>query len=139
MIGDRAGDGNTGSQNTFVGGRAGASGGNGGGTMNVGIGFWALYGSGTADADYNNAIGAYCMENNTGGHNNNAMGYEALEENTTGLANTALGHQAMSNNTTGAYNTAMGYNAGGKLPLEHRMFLQDVVLIKKEPLVMIVL
>ena len=65
-------------------------------------------------SDYNNAIGAYCMENNSGGSNNVAIGYEALEENTTGNNNTTVGHRSSDAITTGTYNTAIGSEALGK-------------------------
>jgi hypothetical protein len=114
----------SGTQNTFVGDRAGnftttgfsntgvgvqalqnvTSGGN-----NTAVGLEALFFNTTGSN--NNAFGVGSLQSNTGGQGNVAVGSYSLLFNTTGGDNTGLGTQVLSNNTTGNFNSALGYNA----------------------------
>jgi hypothetical protein len=63
------------------------------------------------DLNFNTAVGAGALENNTSGTDNTASGWSALAANTTGSYNTATGWGALGGNLTGAENTAVGYEA----------------------------
>jgi hypothetical protein len=61
--------------------------------------------------NFNTAIGASTLANNTTGGSNAALGGLALYSNTEGNNNTATGSQALFSNTTGGTNTANGNSA----------------------------
>jgi hypothetical protein len=67
--------------------------------------------TGIGKANYNSAVGAGALYNNTDGDSNNAVGFQALYANTTGLFNEALGFQALGSNVDGATNVAIGDSA----------------------------
>jgi hypothetical protein len=100
FIGDRAGrqEGvNTGSSNVFVGVDAGyGTGSSNVSTGNTGLGAGALYG--ISSGDYNVAVGAASGAAVTTGGNNTVIGYNAAYSGTNNL-------------TTGSNNTLIGYNA----------------------------
>ncbi|MCP4091770.1 MAG: hypothetical protein GY746_18550, partial [Gammaproteobacteria bacterium] len=61
--------------------------------------------------NFNVAIGASALFNNTTGYQNVANGSKALYSNTTGIYNVANGSAALMSNTTGDKNVATGYRA----------------------------
>ena len=91
----------------------------------------------TGNGSFNDAVGAFALNNNVTGFSNNAMGDSALFRNMTGAANTAVGDealenndataagdannnvavgaQALFNNVNGSENTAVGSGAGPNL------------------------
>ena len=75
------------------------------GTMNVAIGYQALFKNTTNN---NHAVGYQSLYNNTTGISNTAFGYQALYSNVGGQNNTAVGYEAMVSNSSGTQNTAMG-------------------------------
>jgi uncharacterized coiled-coil protein SlyX len=111
---------------------------NGTGTRNTAVGGAALlHTDGTATAgegSFNDAVGAFALNNNENGFSNNAMGDSALFRNIAGAANTAIGDLALevndssgqghannntavgastlSNNLNGSEDTAVGAGAG---------------------------
>jgi len=81
----------------------------------VAIGDSALYNNGTGlsssfEANYNTAVGAKALKNNSVGAWNSAFGYLALYANTIGNSNAAFGSEALQNNTYGEGNTAIGHH-----------------------------
>lgn len=70
-----------------------------------------LYAAPSNTAQYNTAIGAYSMYQNTTGNNNTAVGYDALGQNVMGNDNTAVGDNALGANYSGIDNTAVGLSA----------------------------
>ncbi len=116
---------NFGTNNTFLGDRAGnftmtggsntASGllalnANTTGNFNTASGSRALIANTTGFS--NTASGDRALTANTTGNSNAASGVSALLSNTTGSDNTASGHGALNDNTTGGNNTAVGTSAG---------------------------
>lgn len=98
-----------GSNNAFVGARAGnftMGGGGVDGRYNSGFGNWALHADTTGGS--NTAVGYTSLGSNTDGDFNVAVGSWSLPENTTGSGNAALGHMALLTNTTGGNNVAVG-------------------------------
>ena len=83
------------------------------------MGSFALQNNDTTDngiANFNNAVGAFALENNTDGFSNNAFGNSALFFNTIASANTAMGDAALAFNDSsglglGNNNTAVGAGA----------------------------
>ena len=61
--------------------------------------------------NFNGAVGAFALQNNTDGFSNNAFGDSALLLNTTGFDNTAIGDAALFFNDIAALNTAVGAGA----------------------------
>jgi hypothetical protein len=102
-----------------------------GGSSNVAVGSFAMYGAGASNTASNNvALGTRSMEAVTTGSNsvfvgyqagsdittassNVGVGYQALYKQTTGLRNVAVGANALDQSTTEADNIAIGYNALG--------------------------
>jgi uncharacterized coiled-coil protein SlyX len=107
------------------------------GTRNTGVGAAALLntdGDATGMGSFNDAVGAFALNQNTTGFSNNAVGDSALYRNMTAAANTAVGDlalevndssgsgaannntavgaSALQNNLTGSENTAVGAGAG---------------------------
>lgn len=92
----------------------------------VSLGVGALQ-SPSLSGDWNTAIGANALYNNTTGTNNTAIGYQSLFTNASGNDNVAIGYQALKAsiasgniaigksslqaNTTGSANTAIGFSA----------------------------
>jgi trimeric autotransporter adhesin len=121
FAGTNAGLGNTGTNNTAVGGNALSSSNSGinnsafgasslrlntTGNYNTGSGYYSLYSNTTGGL--NTASGHYSLRLNTTGFNNTASGGYSLAANTTGYYNTALGAYSLDFNTTGTANTASG-------------------------------
>jgi len=65
----------------------------------------------TSHGSYNNALGAYSLQNNTTGYSNIAIGVSSLQNNTTGHFNSALGTYSLYTNTTGYSNIAIGVSS----------------------------
>ena len=96
------------------------------GAANTGLGWYALFGTSTANfntgvgagtlvtnnSDSNTAVGAAALLLNTAGTANSALGTAALVNNDNGNNNTAMGAFALQNNTNGSNNTALGAGAG---------------------------
>jgi len=107
------------------------------GTRNTGVGAAALLntdGDAMGMGSFNDAVGAFALNQNTTGFSNNAVGDSALYRNMTAAQNTAVGDlalevndssgsgaannnvavgaSALSNNLTGSENTAVGTQAG---------------------------
>jgi hypothetical protein len=99
-------------------------------SYNTSLGYRSLYGSASqgSTGEYNTALGALTLEdnttgnrnvavgavaltNNTTGYNNVGIGVDSLQQNTSGFRNVAVGFEASLNNLTGDYNTAVGHNA----------------------------
>lgn len=92
------------------------------GAGNTGLGWYALFGTSTANfntgvgagtlvtnnADSNTAVGAAALLLNTAGTQNSALGTAALVNNDNGINNTAVGAFALQTNTNGNNNTALG-------------------------------
>ena len=92
------------------------------GAGNTGLGWYALFGTSTANFntgvgagtlvlnnnDSNTAVGTAALILNTAGTQNSALGTAALVNNDNGLNNTAVGAFAMQTNTNGSNNTAVG-------------------------------
>ncbi len=76
-----------------------------GGAANTGLGWYALFG--TSTANYNTGVGAGALVLNNA-DSNTAVGTAALLFNTAGTGNSALGTAAMVNNDNGTNNTAVG-------------------------------
>ena len=108
FLGRKAGNADmTGQENTAV-GRAALSL-NSSGDYNTCVGDGALYCNTTG---FNNtAFGWGALNHNTIGAHNAATGAQALLSNTSGNSNAALGEGAMSSNTTGSENAAVGHSA----------------------------
>ena len=87
------------------------------GSNNVGIGYYALKGTGstTTDASYNVAIGNSVLTAVTTGSYNIGMGSTALTALSTGSSNTAIGAGAGDAITTGSHNAALGGSSLGSL------------------------
>lgn len=116
----------------------------------IAIGDSALYTNGVGvnssfQANYNTAVGAKALRNNTVGAWNTAYGYMALYSNTTADYNTAFGSEALQSATYGVGNTAVGYHtlqktngfynvAVGKDALNSNTSGSDNVAIGKEAL-----
>jgi hypothetical protein len=86
------------------------------GTENTAIGDLALANNditGIGEANYNTAVGAEALYNNTDGDSNNAIGVQALGSNTVGFFNQAMGFQALGSNVDGDVNVAIGDSALG--------------------------
>ncbi|MDF1496880.1 MAG: tail fiber domain-containing protein [Patescibacteria group bacterium] len=119
---------NSGTQNSFIGSRAGYR--NTSGNGNTGLGYYALYAPQTGD--YNVAIGALAGRGTGGDENtfvgawtgfaggpgvpyvsnyNTALGSRSMQNTQTGSYNTSLGSSVMYSNTTGASNTAIGFES----------------------------
>lgn len=78
-----------------------------GGSVSWGLNALQYPGSG----EYNTAVGALALTDNSGGYENVAVGRSALQKNTIGHSNTAVGFGALTTNTTGKWNTAAGLAA----------------------------
>lgn len=81
----------------------------------VAIGDSSLFNNGSGvsssfQANYNTAVGAKTLKNNTVGAWNTAFGHQALYSNTTGDYNTAFGSEALQKVSFGVGNTAVGYH-----------------------------
>ena len=76
-----------------------------GGAGNTGLGWYALFG--TSTANFNTGVGAGTLVTNNS-DSNTAVGAAALLLNTAGTANSALGTAALVNNDNGDNNTAVG-------------------------------
>jgi hypothetical protein len=61
--------------------------------------------------DKNVAVGFNTLVHNTANYNV-AVGADVLSENTTGAGNVGIGHNVLGKNTTGNNNVCVGYNAG---------------------------
>ena len=77
---------------------------------NTAVGAEALYNN--TDGDSNNAIGVQALGSNTEGFFNQAMGVQALGSNVDGEVNVAIGDSALSSNVHGSFNTVVGWDAG---------------------------
>lgn len=108
FAGRDAGLANIGSDNTFIGHRAGFS--NTDGSQNIACGTQALYSNN--EGSMNVAMGSLALFNNTTGYGNTANGVQALIFNSTGYDNTAYGSLSLHFNTTGYCNTGIGFYAG---------------------------
>jgi hypothetical protein len=106
-LGHQAGNVNTGTNNTFIGYRAGLS--NTTGTETTAVGSLALDANTTGS---NTALGFSALGSNTTGSSNTGIGRYALSQNVTGAANVAVGDSALSSNV-GSSNVAVGQNALG--------------------------
>ena len=82
--------------------------------QNIAIGRNALQVQ-TDGGEFNVAVGAYSLDENTYGDKNVALGYVALGKNTEAGNNTGIGAEALKLNTTGTYNTGLGSAAGDAL------------------------
>jgi len=80
------------------------------GTNNVALGNLALDDGGLS-GNFNTAIGANALTENTSGAENTAIGEVSLRQNSTGSWNTAVGRYALRSNTNANYNTAIGLSA----------------------------
>ncbi len=82
-------------------------------SYNTMLGYRALYGSPTqgTSGDYNSALGALTMEDNTTGHRNVAVGAVSLTNNTTGYHNVGIGVDSLQQNTSGYGNVGIGFEA----------------------------
>ena len=92
------------------------------GAGNIGLGWYALFGTSTGsfntgvgagalvinNADSNTAVGTAALILNTAGTGNSALGTAAMVNNDNGTNNTAVGSFALQNNTNGSNNTAVG-------------------------------
>jgi hypothetical protein len=92
------------------------------GAANTGLGWYALFGTSTANfntgvgagalvlnnADSNTAVGNATLLLNTAGTGNSALGTAAMVNNDNGTNNTAVGSFALQTNTNGSNNTAVG-------------------------------
>jgi trimeric autotransporter adhesin len=105
FAGTSAGLGNTGTNNTAVGGNALSSSNSGINNSAFGASSLRLNTTGTR----NTAAGSFSLFANTTGSHNTASGYVSLYSNTTGSYNSASGSSSLQLNTTGSYNTASGY------------------------------
>ncbi len=112
FIGPEAGYGqtgtSTGTDNNFIGSRAGYA--NTTGSYNNFFGYQAGYVNTTGS--YNNFFGGYVGLSNTTGSSDNFLGRSAGYLNTTGAGNNFFGDLAGGNNTTGFNNTFIGERAG---------------------------
>jgi hypothetical protein len=99
----------TGTDNTFVGERAGNLG-TGGSSNNSAFGADALRSN--TNGALNSAFGGNSLFSNTTGGRNSAFGEDALFHNTTGGLNSAFGEDALQFNTTGSRNVGVGRRAG---------------------------
>jgi len=97
----------SGSDNVFLGYKAGNF--KTTGSYDTGIGYGAL--SPNTSGSDNTAVGAYAMGGNTTGKLNSAFGFGALNADTTGYYNSAFGYEALLSNTTGNANAAFGFGA----------------------------
>lgn len=114
----------TGYENTAVGGSALNK--NTSGLWNTAVGLGALQNNttysgntavgdnalGTANNEYNTAVGAFAMEHVNSGTRNCGLGWKTLDSVTSGSFNSALGFQSGYAATTGSGNTFIGYEAG---------------------------
>lgn len=106
-LGFQAGNVNVGTQNVFVGYRAGLA--NTSGSNNTGIGF---------EANITNITGSdnTCVGNmaffSGKGSDNTAIGYESQQNSNNGVSNTSVGAQSLQNIGNGSANTAIGNNSG---------------------------
>jgi hypothetical protein len=96
------------------------------GAGNTGLGWYALFGTSTANfntgvgagalvlnnSDSNTAVGAAALLLNTAGTGNSALGTNAMVNNDNGNNNTAVGSFALQNNINGSDIIAVGANAG---------------------------
>ncbi len=96
------------------------------GAGNTGLGWYALFGTSTANfntgvgagtlvlnnADSNTAVGTAALLLNTAGTGNSALGTAALVNNDNGSNNTAVGSFALQNNINGSNIIAVGAGAG---------------------------
>src|SRR5205814_1728433 len=90
----------------------------GAGLGNTGLGWYSLFSvvdtsfnTGAGLANFNTAVGAEALLNNTNGDSNNAVGAYALTGNTIGIFNQAMGFAALSNILVGSANVAIGDSA----------------------------
>jgi hypothetical protein len=129
IVGYECGEYSTGSDNTFMGKRAGrgSSGQTNSGSRNTAIGQSAglvittgaentflgfQVGQYNATASYNTFVGARAASNATvTGGNNTGIGYSTLAFLSSGANNTVLGYQAGTDITTGSNNTCVGYQS----------------------------
>jgi hypothetical protein len=81
----------------------------GAGVNNIAVGFRAMQGSTTANA--NVVIGVEAMQANTTGNENSVIGYRAMQANTTGIRNVAIGIEALKSNASGIRNIAIGHQS----------------------------
>ena len=98
--------------NTYIGNSAGlsaASGGTADADYNTAVGYEALKVNSTGSR--NTAVGTYSLSSNTTGHRNASFGFSSLESNTEGYQNSGFGSYTLQDNTTGNYNNAIGSNA----------------------------
>ncbi|PLR52426.1 tail fiber domain-containing protein [Chimaeribacter arupi] len=123
-IGTFAGDFAYGSNNTWVGYRAGCGAALSDGLENVAVGYQAMRNQ--SGADYNVSVGVISLQSLTSGQYNVAIGHSALNILTTASSNTAVGYKSLSAstaasltavgfqsqmaNTTGTGNTSLGNN-----------------------------
>lgn len=107
LIGSYTGQLTTTDFNTFVGAAAGA---NGGGGLDVGIGYHSLFSS--TGGGQNVGVGSNTLLHLTTGTKNLAAGTGAGENTSTGGFNVFAGPDAGLNNTTGSGNVDVGWNAG---------------------------
>ena len=98
--------------NTYIGNSAGlsaATGGTADADYNTAVGYEALKSNSTGSR--NTAVGTYSLYSNTTGHRNASFGFSSLESNTEGFQNSGFGSYTLQDNTTGNYNNAIGSNA----------------------------
>ena len=98
--------------NTYIGNSAGlsaATGGTADADYNTAVGYEALKLNSTGSR--NTAVGTYSLYSNTTGHRNASFGFSSLESNTEGFQNSGFGSYTLQDNTTGNYNNAVGSNA----------------------------
>ncbi len=82
-----------------------------GGSSNVAVGSFAMYGAGASNTASNNvALGSRAMEAVTTGSNSVFVGYQAGSDITTASSNVGVGYQAGYKLTTGLRNVAIGAN-----------------------------
>ena len=98
--------------NTYIGNSAGLSASTGGtadADYNTAVGYEALKVNSTGSR--NTSVGTYSLSSNTTGHRNASFGFSSLESNTEGFQNSGFGSYTLQDNTTGNYNNAVGSNA----------------------------
>lgn len=110
FLGYRAGYGNKGNYNTFLGTYSGYS--NAAAGYNTFVGYASGYANNSASNTYNTFIGHNSGRFSTSGNNNAFLGHQSGYNNTTGYNNTFVGVNAGYNNTTGYSNVALGPVAG---------------------------
>jgi len=109
-VGYQAGYNQTGADNSWFGIQAGLGSSGSSGTLNTGIGRYAMYA--LTSGSSNTAVGSGAMSSVTSGGTTVAIGRDALALFSTGSQNVACGNGAFPAMTTGAGNTAIGESAG---------------------------